>query len=64
MQRYTQKVFEKMELVAVNAMKDRKPVELFFGSVETEGLNFVKHYVGKSKSTGKPCVIGEAVADF
>lgn len=52
-----------MEQAAVNAMADRKPAQLFAGSVETEGLNFVKHYVGKSRSTGQYCVIGDCFGD-
>ena len=62
-QRYRQKVFEKMELAAVNAMADRKPAALFVGSVETEGLNFVKHYYGLSKSKKSICVIGDCFGD-
>lgn len=30
---------------AVTAMEDRKPAEMFAGSVETEGMNFVRHYL-------------------
>ncbi len=29
---------------AVAALKDRKPAQMYTGSVETEGLNFVRHY--------------------
>lgn len=29
---------------AVDAMEDRKPAKMYTASVETEGLNFVKHY--------------------
>lgn len=29
---------------AVDAMADRKPATMSYGSVETEGLNFIKHY--------------------
>ena len=30
---------------AVTAMEDRKPAEMYGGSVETEGMNFVRHYL-------------------
>lgn len=30
---------------AVAAMEDRKPAEMYGGSVETEGMNFVRHYL-------------------
>lgn len=29
---------------AVEAFNDRKPAQLYYGSIETEGLNFVRHY--------------------
>lgn len=29
---------------AISAMKDRKPAEMYYGTIETEGLNFVRHY--------------------
>ena len=30
---------------AVEAMADRKPAEMYGGSIETEGMNFVRHYL-------------------
>ena len=61
--RYAQKVFEKMEQAAVAAMEDRKPSNLFEGSVETKFLNFVKHYVCKDKLTGEYCIVGDCFGD-
>ena len=58
-QRYRQKVFEKMELAAKNAWEDRKPSRLYAGSVETENLNFVRHYIGISKTTGEYGYLGD-----
>ena len=30
--------------VCIDALNDMKPAEIYYGSAETEGLNFVKHY--------------------
>lgn len=42
--RYQQKVYDAVVAASVEAMADRKPASLETGSVETENLNFVKHY--------------------
>ena len=43
-ERYQTKFFNALTEVAVEAMADRKPATMEVGSVETENLNFVKHY--------------------
>lgn len=43
-ERYQTKFFTALTEVAVEAMADRKPATMEVGSVETENLNFVKHY--------------------
>ena len=42
--RYQEKFYNAIVEVSVEAMADRKPASLETGSVETENLNFVKHY--------------------
>lgn len=42
--RYQEKFYNALTEVAVEAMADRKPATMETGSVETENLNFVKHY--------------------
>ena len=42
--RYQEKFYNELTEVAVEAMADRKPATMETGSVETENLNFVKHY--------------------
>ena len=42
---YIQTVTERMQQCAAAAMADRKPATMEVAKVETEGLNFVRHYV-------------------
>ena len=42
--RYKQLLLDRFAQSATQAMEDRLPAELYTGSVEAEGLNFVKHY--------------------
>lgn len=42
--RYRQMLTEKLKEAAVQALEDREPARLFMGQVETERMNFVKHY--------------------
>lgn len=58
-QRYLEKVYEKMETAVLRAWEDRKPALLYAGSVETEHLNFVRHYIGISKTTGEYGYMGD-----
>ena len=41
---YRDVVIEKHIECAINALNDRKPAELYIGGVETDRLNFIKHY--------------------
>lgn len=41
---YRQVVIDRHIEAAVNALKDRKPAQLYVGGVETDRLNFIKHY--------------------
>ena len=65
-QRWIALVNEQMVNAAVAAMADRKPATMSYGSVETENLNFIKHYKhvdanGEVKFFGDN--FGEAVYD-
>lgn len=42
--RYQEKVFNATVEAALEALADRKPATMATGSIETENLNFVKHY--------------------
>lgn len=43
--RYSHYVIEQATACAVEALADRKPANMSAGSVEAEGLNFVRHYM-------------------
>lgn len=43
-QRWIQLLHAQMVLAGQDAMESRKPATMYYGSVETEDLNFVKHY--------------------
>jgi len=45
--------------VALDALEDRKPADMYYGSVETQGLNFVRHYQLSDGSYG-----GDNFGDF
>jgi len=42
---YTKDLFDALSNIGVEALADRKPVEVSFGQTETEGLNHVRHYI-------------------
>ena len=58
-QRYVQKSYKLIVLAAQNAMADRKPARMQVGSIETECLNFIKHYRVRDPETGEICYIGD-----
>ena len=58
-QRFTEQVMTAYEETAVEALADRKPAQMFVGSIETENLNFVKHYKARDNATGEICYIGD-----
>ena len=43
-QNYTTKVIKKMLENALNAVADLKPATMYYGSIETEEMNFTRHY--------------------
>ena len=47
--RYNAQLIEKMADVAQTAMDDRKTATMSTGSIETQGLNFVRHYTHTTK---------------
>ena len=56
---YYVKFQKHLEIAAVEALRDLKPAKLFVGSLETENLNFVKHYKMRDKVTGEISCIGD-----
>lgn len=57
--RYTEKLFAGLEAAAKEAVSDLKPSKIFAGSIETENLNFVKHYKVRDNKTGEISCIGD-----
>lgn len=57
--RFTEKFFTHLERAAVAAMEDLKPSKIFTGSIETENMNFVKHYKMRDTVTGEISCIGD-----
>ena len=55
---YTEIVTQKIIEAAMNALADRKPAEMYTGSVETVNLNFVKHYSHVTED-GQTLVFGD-----
>lgn len=51
-------VNEQMVKAGVDAMEDRKPATMSYGSIETENLNFIKHYYHVD-STGEKLFFGD-----
>lgn len=41
---YTTMLYDRLSQVSVEALNDRKPAEVYYSEVETEGLNWVRHY--------------------
>lgn len=42
---YLGELVDKLCTAAATAMADRKPAQIYYGSAETEGLNFVRNYI-------------------
>lgn len=51
-QKYTEQLIVAMAETAVAALADRKEAKLYAGSMETENLNFIKHYKVRDNETG------------
>ncbi len=58
-QKYTEQLIVAMAETAVAAIADRKPATMKTGSIETKGLNFIKHYKAIETATGKLHVLGD-----
>lgn len=56
---YVEKLLKGLEQAAAGAMADLKPARIFTGSIETENLNFVKHYKMRDNTTGEISCIGD-----
>ena len=57
--RYRQEFQDGIILAAKEAIADLKPAKMYAGSIETEKLNFVKHYKVRDMQTGEVSVIGD-----
>lgn len=58
-QRYAAKCYKLIVEAAVNAIADRKPARLLTGSIETENMNFIKHYRAMDSATHEVSYIGD-----
>ena len=58
-QKYTEELIVAMVETAVAAIADRKPASMKAGSIETKGLNFIKHYKAIDPLTGELHVLGD-----
>ena len=65
--RFREKFVDAIIVACKEALADRKPATLKVGSVETENMNFVKHYKAKYKAAhekaGQICYIGDNFGD-
>ena len=62
-QKYTEQLIVAMAETSVAAMADRKPATMETGSIETKGLNFIKHYRAINHATGELFVLGDQYGD-
>lgn len=62
-ERYRTMVYDRIVQAAIDAMADRKPAKLFTGSVEAEGLNFVRHYWAENIYTGERVMLTDNFGD-
>lgn len=63
MQKYIKQLFEKLMLAVENALADRKPATMRIGSIETQCMNFVKHYKCKVRGKNEICYLGDLFGD-
>jgi hypothetical protein len=59
MRRYADRFYEAIIEAAQKALEDRKPSGMMTGSIETENMNFVKHYRAMDNKTGEISYIGD-----
>lgn len=62
-ERYKTMVYDRIVQAAIDAMADRKPAKLYTGSIEAEGLNFVRHYWAENIYTGEQVMITDNFGD-
>lgn len=62
-ERYRNMVYDRIVQAAIDAMADRKPAALYTGSIEAEGLNFVRHYWAENIYTGERVMITDNFGD-
>lgn len=62
-ERYKEMVYNRIVDAAIAAMEDRKPATLYTGSIEAEGLNFVRHYWAENIYTGERVMITDNYGD-
>lgn len=55
---YNSKLFPKLEQVVMESLEDLKPATMSVGSIEAEGLNFVRHY-GHKETDGSVSWFGD-----
>ena len=56
---YMEQLVNWMAQAGQEALDDRAPATLYTGSVETEGMNFTRHYIARDKLNGQTSVIGD-----
>ena len=65
--RYREKFLDAIIVACKNALADRKRATMHYGSIETENMNFVKHYKARYKlsheKAGQICYIGDNFGD-
>lgn len=59
MRKYADRLYDAMAEAAVKALEDRKPAGMMTGSIETENMNFVKHYRAMDNKTHEISYIGD-----
>ena len=59
MNNYVQQLVDAAIATAQDALADRTEAKIYTGSLETENLNFIKHYKVRDMTTGELSVIGD-----
>ena len=62
-ERYRTMAYDRIVNAAVEAFEDRKPAKLYTGSIEAEGLNFVRHYWAENIYTGERVMLTDNFGD-
>ncbi len=61
---YIELMSDQILAAAEDALADRAPASMYTGSIETENLNFVRHYLVEDKLTGEVSVAGDHFGSF